>query len=320
MPPSALYIPSSISDEIYPSTRESLHIYNKSRPADVTLTTAGTAQNLISISRNVPTINLCTNPSMETGTPPTGYTASGATLAQSATVARSGTNSLRITPDNAAAGEGAYWSTITLGLGGGDLPPNLGNINLVVSAYFNDNAGSGNGVRVVIANSSGTTLVNGNTVTLAADWLGRSQAFLPLAGRANQSYRIYFVTATQFATVFYVDDFQYELQLSNGATAYCDGAVGLYNSWDGTAHASTSRRLQTLVAIRGYRLYTTGDIYFAEDHTASSTTGEFIRAGTDFEASGLHISNNLSFVNVNAGETPRVYGRVYGVHVGNFER
>lgn len=319
MPSPKLYIATADESELSPSTRTSLHLYTKSRPVDVTLTTAGTAQDVLTIARNIPTINLCTNPSMETGAPPTGYTASGATLAQSATVARSATNSLRITPNNAAAGEGAYWSTITLGLGGGEIPPNMKNVNLVVSAYFNDNAGSGNGARIVIADSSGATIINGNTVTLAAAWT-RSQAFLPLAGRTTQSYRIYFVTATQFATVFYVDDFQYELQMSNGATAYCDGTQGLYNVWDGTANASTSRRLQTMVNIRGYRLYTTGDIYFAEDHTASSTTGEFIRAGTDFEVSGIHLNKNLSFLNVNSGETPRVYGRVYGTHAVNLDQ
>lgn len=302
-----------IWDKELPSTRESLSIWTKAAPVDVTLATPGTAENLYSLTDPIPTVNLITNPSMETGSPPTGYTAAGATLAQSAVVARSATNSLRITPNNAAAGEGTYWS----------LEPALSrspdaHYILVVSAYFNDNAGSGNNVRVVIADSSGVTLANGTSVALAANWTGRSVAFYPLPTVAA-NFRIYLTTITQFGTVFYVDDLQVEILNQSAASAYCDGARGLNYEWEGTAHASRSRRRKFLQAVRGYTLHNTRDIYIAEDRTASTTDGgsRFVRAGTDFwEDFPINVTTNISFVNANVGESPRVYGVVRGVPSG----
>ncbi|MBI2020213.1 hypothetical protein HYS94_02220 [Candidatus Daviesbacteria bacterium] len=281
-------------------------------PVDVTLTTPGTAQSLYTIAPKIPAVNLITNPSMETGTPPTGFTLSGSTLAQSATVARSGTNSLRITPDNAAAGEGAYWTTQSLAGAGPDRE-----VFLVASGYFNDNAGSGNGVRVIIANTSGVALATGNTVTLAANWTGRSTAAFRLTGVTAAQYRIYFVTATQFATVFYVDDVQVELLEQNTATDYCDGAQGIDYEWEGTAHASRSRRHRGIVAVRGYNLYTTRNVYISYDQTASTTTGRRVLAGTDFwNDHPMNIKNRISIINELSGEQPRVFGEVLGVHFG----
>lgn len=296
--------------EAFPSTRVNTLVWTKWSPVDVTLTTPGTAQDLYTISTVIPTVNLAPNPSFETGAPPTGYTASGAALAQSAVVARTGSNSLRITPDNAAAGEGAYLTTDAIG---GRKEHDL---YLVASAYFNDNAGSGNGVRVIIADTSGVALATGNTVTLAANWTGRSTAAYKIPVQSNAQYRAYLVTATQFATVFYVDSLQLELRKSQFATDYCDGSLGNGYEWDGTANASTSRRRLGLSVIRGYRLFTTRDIYISDDVTASSTTGEFKRAGTDFwEDFPINTKKNISIINAVAGEQPRVYGKVYGVHV-----
>lgn len=298
------------SFELDSGVRQSVHIWTKAVPVDVTLTTPGTAQDLYTINPDLPTINLATNPSFETGTPPTGYTATGSALAQSATVARTGTNSLRITPNNAAAGEGAFWTSDDLL---GTIASDRG-LFLVVSAYFQDNVGSGNGARIVIADTTGATLVNGNTVALSAAWQ-RSSAALRLSDRDPARYRVYFVTATQFATVFYVDSFQAELQGQNTPTTYCDGAQGVFYEWDGTAHASFSRRRLGLSAVRGYTLHSTRDVYLAEDQTASSTTGRYVRAGTDFwEDFPLNVERNLSILNVVAGEAPRVYGVVRGVH------
>lgn len=299
--------------ETDPSTRVSTSLWTDWSPVDVTLTTPGTAQNLYSIAPKIPTVNLITNPSMETGTPPTGYTLVGSTLAQSATVARTGTNSLRITPNNAAAGEGAYWATQAIGSSNPDKQ-----LYLVASAYFNDNAGSGNGVRVIIADSTGATLATGNTVTLAANWTGRSTASFRITGTAGAVYRVYFVTVTQFGTVYYVDDAQIELLEQNTATDYCDGAQGIDYEWQGTAHASMSRRHRGIVAVRGYNLSTTRNCYISYDHTASSTTGRRVQAGTDFwNDHSINIKDRISIINELAGEQPRVFGEVLGVH---FER
>lgn len=299
--------------EVSPSTRQSYHVWTKYAPVDVTLTTAGTAQNLISIATvDDPTINIATNPSFETGTPPTGYTASGAALAQSAAVtARNGSFSLEINPDNLAAGEGAYWTSPVVG-GPGEANSQL---YLITSAYFRDAAASGDDVRIAIRNTSNTLLTAGNTVDLSATFT-RSVAAYPLTV-ATAAYRVYFETAVQHNTTFYVDSFQVEVSRNSHATAYTDGSLGLNYEWmnSGTAHASVSRRRKGVFVIRGFSLHFTRDTYIAFDHTATSSTGIFMRAGSDWtNPFPLQIQSNISFLNVNTGELPRVWGTVWGVH------
>jgi hypothetical protein len=84
-------------------------------------------------------------------------------------------------------------------------------------------------------------------------------------------------------------------------------------SWDGTAHASASRRRKGIVAVRGFSFHTSRDVYIAFDNTATSTTGELVRAGSDISRSGIDFTQNISILNVNAGETPRVFGSVSGI-------
>lgn len=301
-----------INWEVDPSTRTSVHVWTKWVPVDVTLATPGTAENLFQVSPGEPTINLVTNPSFETGDPPTGYTAVGSTLARSATVANSGTYSLSITPDNAAVGEGGYWTTDDSFAGG---PDNSERLYLVASVYLQDNVDSGDDARIVITDADGTTLANGDTITLSSSWQ-RSTAFYPLS-TTGQQYRVYIVTVTQHGTVFYADDLQVEIRQSNTASTYCDGAQGLNYFWDGTAHASMSRRRRGLSTIRGYTLHNTRNLYIAFDHTASSTLGEYKRAGTDFWGDHpLDVFDRISFINELAGEQPRLYGQIWGVHEG----
>jgi hypothetical protein len=298
--------------ELDPSTRQNTHIWTKWAPVDVTLTTAGTAQTLFSASTERPTVNIATNPSFETGTPPTGYTAVGATLAQSSTVAYTATNSMSVDPDNSAAGEGFYWDTPVLA---GRADSNNA-FWLVASAYFQDNADVGRTARIEIRDAAGTTThISGNEITLSSSWQRSIAAFqLPIAGVA---YRIYFVTSTSASDeVFYVDGFQLELKHSSTATTYCDGAQGLNYEWDSTAHASTSRRRIGLVSIRGYHLYVTRNCYLAFDHTASSTLGRRILAGTDIWTDFPIEADSISFINENSGELPRIFGEILGVHQG----
>lgn len=301
--------------EITPSTRQSYHVWNKYAPVDVTLTTAGTAQNLINIATvDDPTINIATNPSFETGTPPTGYTAVGSALAQSAAVtARNGSFSLEINPDNAANGEGAYWASPSLG-GTGDANSQL---YLVASAFFRDAAGSGDDVRVAIRDTSGTLITAGNTLDLTTTFT-RSFAAAAL-NPTSAVYRVYFETAAQHNTTFYVDSFQAEVSRQSHPTAYCDGSLGLNYEWlaSGTAHASVSRRRKGVFIIRGFSLHFTRDTYIAFDHTATSSTGIYMRAGSDWtNPFPVHIQRNISFLNVNTGELPRVWGTVWGLHAG----
>ena len=85
-----------------PSTRESLRLFTKRIPIDITLTTAGTAEDLFAVDTgSIATVNLITNPGMETGDPPTDYTAvRSATLAQDSSYEQYGTYSMSVTPPN----------------------------------------------------------------------------------------------------------------------------------------------------------------------------------------------------------------------------
>lgn len=291
------------------STRTSLFIWDKPVPVDVTLTTAGTAQDLYRIAPNIPTLNIATNPSFETGAPPTGYTAVGAALAQSAAQARTGSNSMQVTPNNLAVGEGFFWLSPAIGSSGD--PDGLWK---VVSAYFRRSTGSGSNAKIRIANTSGVMLSEGNVITLDTTWR-RSTAAFKLS--ESTQYRVYFITDTQHATVFFVDSFQGEIRGDSNVTDYCDGSLGLFYEWDSTAHASTSRRRIGPTAIRGYNLHVTRDAYIAYDVIASSTTGRFTRAGSDIWIDHpVNIRKFISFINANAGETPRIYGDLFGVHTG----
>lgn len=308
--PYDLYGVDALAWEINPSTRASVHLWNKYRPIDVTLSAAGTAEDLFNVSTDAPAVNLITNPSMETGDPPTGFTAAGSTISQSGAQQRSGSNSLSINPDNSAAGEGAYWVTEELA----SQREGSQQVYAVASVYLRDAAGSGDDARIEIRDSTGGTVHStGNTVTLSATWTRSSCAFpLTITG---STYRIYIVTVSQHNTTFFADDMQLELSNNSTSTTYVDGTQGVDYEWDGTAHASISRRRYGLVAIRGFDLHTDLDCYVAFNHTASSTTGVFFRAGTTWSPAWPVHFHNISIINVNASETPRVRGVIWGTHL-----
>ena len=99
------------SEHEWRTVRESVGTLSKFIPINKTLSTANTAEDLINIdSLELPAMNLITNPSMEVGSPPTGWTASGATMTQQTTTPRTGTYIMRCVTANAAAYEGAYYS------------------------------------------------------------------------------------------------------------------------------------------------------------------------------------------------------------------
>jgi len=300
--------------ELDPSTRDSVHLWNKWMPADKTLATAQTAEDLFSVSSDAPTVNLAPNPSFETADPPTGYTASGSTPTRVTTNPRSGTYSLSINPDNSAVGEGVYWTSDVLGSN----QEKNNATRLIASCYFRRASGSGEDARIEIRDSTGVTvLATGETVTLSTSYQRSTASYdLNLATSAGgAAYRIYLVTVTQHNTTFLADSFQVEFGKSDIATPYCDGVQGINYSWDGTAHASTSRRRMGLVAIRGFMLRASHDCYVSFDQTASATTGRYLPANVDWwNPHPIHIMERISFVNVTSGQQPRLYGDIWGVH------
>ena len=292
-----------------PSTRDSTHLLTKWYPINKTLSVAGTAQDLFTVTPMPATVNLVPNPSFETGAPPTGFAASGATITQSNTYAKYGTYSLKINPDNSAAGEGAYWEI-------GQLPGRADNkLSLSISCYFRDAASSSSGVRVrlVATNTtpfaSGTVnYLNGSTVALSTSW---QRSTLSTTIAASDTYTVYLVTATKHNIDFYADGFQVETMPS--VTDYCDGDQNAYCSWDGIAHASTSRRINAIGSIRNFTLTTDKDIYVAYDGTASATNGRFVSAGgTWWIDHPVYITKNISFINKTVGETPTITGEIWG--------
>lgn len=293
--------------EIDPSTRESFHLWNKYVPISVTLSVAGTAQNLINATTpDQPTVNLVTNPSFETGSPPTGFTASGATLASTQNSPRTGADEIEVTPANAAANEGFYWATPSMGGGNGMT------VYLAASVYVRGPSAAGTAV-IQVRDSSGTLLVTGSVATLTTSYQRIQVRYLLPATAA--AYRIYVVTNLQTASLIRADDMQVEVRKDGNITAYCDGSLGVNYAWVGTANASESRRRRGLAFIRGFRLVTSLAAFFAFDVDASSTTGIPIAASTTYTHDGhpLHFQR-LSFLNQVGGEAPVVTGVVWGVH------
>lgn len=293
-----------------PSTRDSTHLLTKWYPINKTLAVAGTAENLFTVTPMAATVNMFPNPSFETGDPPTGMTASGATITQSNTYAKYGTYSLKINPDNSAAGEGAYWEI-------GTIPARLNNkIPLSISCYFRDAAASGSTVRVRLVATNTTPFaigtvnyLNGSSVALSASW---QRSTLSVLLDTTDTYTVYLVTATKHNTDFYADAFQVETMPS--VTDYCDGDQNAYCSWDGIAHASVSRRINSIGSIRNFTLHTDKDIYVAYDGIASATNGRFVSAGgTWWVDHPAYITKNISFVNKTVGELPSVSGELWGV-------
>ena len=282
------------------STRKSVEIPYIYVPVNVTLATPGTAEDCYTITPVKSTVNICTNPSMETGSPPTGYTASGSTLTRDGTYYDYGSYSLGINPDNAAAGEGAYWDA-------GILPRGQ---PIAVSCYFRDAAALGDDARVrIYGNTSAGWLATGNTITLSASWQRSTCVYRGTPNSSEETY-VYLVNVTQHNTTFYADGLQ--IELLPYVTDYCDGAQGRNYAWDGTAHASVSYRSPALIEIRGYSFITNRAIYFDTDATATSSS-EPLSAGDMFWEDKISALSNLSFLNQLSGEAPTVRGRVWGI-------
>ena len=302
--PPSFYVPAGQNLPEAPSTRSSVHLWTTYYPVDVTLAAAGTAQNLWTPDTTIPTVNLVTNPSFETSDPPAGFTASGATLATGANP-RTGSDSISVTPNNAAAGEGFYWTSPSIG---GD------SYYLIASMYFRRAAGSGSNAKLVIADSSGTTLVTGNVVTLSTTYT-RSIVKYQLPAQAT-TYRVYAVTDTQHATVFLGDDLQVEVRQDGAETDFVNAVTPALNTyWYGTANASESYRSRGLRSVRGWDLNVSLATYFALDNgTASSTNGIYITAAKDWSPQwAVDVRTAISILNVTAAQTPVIRGVLWGI-------
>ena len=308
------------SEHEFRTVRESVGTLSKFIPINVTLASANTAEDLINLeSPLLPALNLITNPSMELGTPPTGWTASGSTMTRQTTTPRTGTYSMRCVSANAAAYEGAYYSVTGLPRG-----------FYSCSAYVRR---SGGGTVIGRATSDGgTTFSDSPVITMANDWTGRVAVNHKIT-TDNATLSFYVVTDTTQNVTFLVDDAQiepswaYVMGMAGGTsdpnppealvTTFVDPNIERFSRWMGTTDASVSVREPAMTEIHDIYLYSlTNDALIDFNRTAqrSGPIGFLLKAGVANAINIRHIvKHNISVINSTGGETCNVIGYVRGI-------
>ncbi len=299
--------------EVDPSTRTSTHAFTKYYPFRDASVANDAVTTILTVDRGEPSVNLVTNPSIESSTL-TMYTASGSAISQSSAQASTGSNSLLVNPDNSAAGEGVYWTSDAIV---GQTNPNPS--YLIATCEVRGASASGD-AELVIQNSSGTDLVASTSISLSTAFQAMNVKYrLPDQGSAT--YRVMIRSKTQHNINFYVDKIHVEQRIGDSnIPTYVDGAQGLNYEWTGTANASTSIRRAGLSVIRGFKLVnessTAADIiYVGLDCDASSTTGIPVLGGQSFETN-WPIDFREKVTVLAAQNTPAAHGVIWGIHQG----
>lgn len=227
------------------------------------------------------TTNLITNPSVETNA--TGWALrGGATVSRDTTYSRFGGYSLKnvapteydgcvYTPDIAVDASSTY--TLSMWLYTTEAT------SMFLRATLDN---SGNHTNYFTSSGQGWERVALQVDTNASDTLATECLIVTGAGVST--------------TFFWIDGVQFEKK--GQATTYCDGAQGHEYTWDGTAHASTSQRAQTLVSVvpQGLVDLTTGSlsIWFQMPHDAGtsglSTTRGLFRWWDAFNTESLYVT------------------------------
>jgi hypothetical protein len=309
------------SEHEFRTVRESVGSLSKLIPINKTLASANTAEDLINLESNTPpALNLITNPSMEVGTPPTGWTASGSTMTRQTTTPRTGTYSMRCVAANAAAYEGAYYSMTNLPRGW-----------YACSAYVRR---SGGGTVIGRATSDGgTTFSDSPAITMGNNWAGRVSVVHQVT-TDNATLSFYVVTDSTQDITFLVDDAQvepswaYVMGMAGGTndpnpptaqvTTFVDPLIERFSRWMGTADASVSVREPSMSEIHDIYLYSlTNDAVIDFNRTATNTgdaVGLVLKAGVANAINLRHIvKHSISFRNNTNGETCNVIGYVRGI-------
>ena len=302
------------------TVRESVAKPVKFMPLDVTLSSADTAEDLINLDGLAPpTVNLVTNPSIETGgTPPAGFTAVGATVTRVTTTPRTGTYSMSLNTANAAANEGAYFQI-------DNIPPGF----YACSAYLRH---SGGGTAYLRASSDGgTTFTTGPVVTMGNNWNGRGTVTHRVT-TDQSTIRVYIVTNTQQNITFLADSVQVEPAwqvVMGGAsvrdpnppmapvTDFVDIVGDRFSRFLGTTDASQSVREPGISEIHHVSIYASHATYIDFDRTVAIRTatplGYHLAAGIDYRINlDKIIKSRISFVNQTGSQTPNIIGYVTG--------
>ena len=302
------------------TVRESVARPVKFMPIDVTLSSADTAEDLINLEGLAPpTVNLVTNPSIETaGTHPAGFTASGATVTRVTTTPRTGSYSMSVNTANSAANEGAYFQI-------DNIPPGF----YSCSAYLRHTPGGTAYVRA--SSDGGTTFTDGNVVTMANNWNGRSTVTHRVT-TDQSTIRIYIVTNTQQNITFLADSVQVEPAWKvvvggasvrdpnppmSSVTDFVDILGDRFSRFLGTTDASQSVREPGISEIHHVSIYASQAAYIDFDRTVAIRTatpkGYLLGAGIDYRISlDKIVKSRISFVNQTGSQTPQVIGYVTG--------
>jgi len=299
--------------EVDPSTRTSTHAFTKYYPFRDASVANNAVTTILTVDRGIPSVNLVTNPSIESATISM-YTASGSAISQSSAQASTGSNSLLVNPDNSAAGEGVYWTSDSIV---GQTNPNP---SYLVSTCEVMGASASGDAELVIQDSDGDDLVASTSISLSTAFQAMNVKYrLPDQGSAT--YKIMIRSKTQHNIDFYVDKIHVEQRVGDSNIPdYVDGAQGLNYEWTGTANASTSRRRAGLSVIRGIKVVnesaTAADIiYVGLDCDASSTTGIPVLGGQSYETNWPIDFREKVTVRA-AQNTPAAHGVIWGIHQG----
>jgi len=291
--------------EIDPSTRTSVHLWNKYVPIDTNVGTS--AVDLLTVSRGEPAVNLIKNPSIEHATI-SEFTVSGSAISQSSAQASHGSNSLLVNPANAAAGEGFYWSDKFAGHTEGTF--------IVANCEVRGASASGD-VKISIQDADGVELAASATHSLTTSF-ARISVKYEIAERVAATYRVAVTTVTQHNIDFYVDKIMVEQRRDGNLTDYVDGSQGVNYEWLGTANLSESKRRPGISAVRGFKLkngHGSQTVYIALEVDASSTTGVLLKAGETWETNWpIDVRTKISALA--SGSGTQVYGVIWGVHGG----
>ena len=299
--------------EVDPSTRTSTHAFTKYYPFRDASVANGAVTTILTVDRGIPSVNLVTNPSIESATISM-YTASGSAISQSSAQASTGSNSLLVNPDNSAAGEGVYWTSDSIV---GQTNPNP---SYLVSTCEVMGASASGDAELVIQDSDGDDLVASTSISLSTAFQAMNVKYrLPDQGSAT--YKIMIRSKTQHNIDFYVDKIHAEQRIGDSnIPTYVDGAQGLNYEWTGTANSSTSRRRAGISVIRGITVRnestTLADIiYVGLDVDASATTGIPVAGGDTF-TTNWPIDFREKVTVLAAQNTPALHGVIWGIHQG----
>ena len=304
--------------EIDPSTRTSTHPFTKYVPFRDASVANDAVTTLLTVDRGEPSVNLVLNPNVESATV-TEFVAVGSARVQSASEASDGSNSLRITPDDSAAGEGFYWVTPSLAGAGHS------GINYLVARCKVKGASASGDCEIVVRNSSGTDVATGDDISLSTSFQDLTVKYkLPNTGA---TYQVMVRSKTQHAILFYVDQIHVEHRVGDSTIpAYVDGNQGINYEWDGTANASISRRRAGLSVIRGMRLRNESTtvldiVYVGLDLDASTTAAQLKTrgipvAGGDIFEPQWPIDFRSTVKIIAEQNTPAFHGVIWGIHQG----